>query len=283
MNWQQTTLVEPPSAGGTNLDPRLRFEFGWAEVRSGLGLVLRGWLQIPLVLLFAVGVMVSIFSTKEDGGHQLSAESRLLAMELLMALVGLAILYSWACILSGYWRCLMHAPERHWTKWLMYGCILCVCGGPVIGTVLGTGSIPKQVKLQHGMEGFKQIELSMEALVLQGVAMAVNLLNFVLFILFLRAIAQLFQRLHPDPADGLLPLVLWRDRGSHAVLYLRQVAPGSAWLAYALLAWQLAAVFYRLSGARRPGPRQHHQGHVGVSFSAPLASPCFRCTPVSSA
>ena len=192
MNWQQTTLVEPPSAGGTNLDPRLRFEFGWAEVRSGLGLVLRGWLQIPLVLLFAVGVMVSIFSTKEDGGHQLSAESRLLAMELLMALVGLAILYSWACILSGYWRCLMHAPERHWTKWLMYGCILCVCGGPVIGTVLGTGSIPKQVKLQHGMEGFKQIELSMEALVLQGVAMAVNLLNFVLFILFLRAIARCF-------------------------------------------------------------------------------------------
>jgi hypothetical protein len=102
------------------------------------------------------------------------------------------MLYSWGCILWGYWRCLMHAPERYWAKWLMFGCLLCICAGPVINVVVGASSIPRQVKFQRGLEDLSKIELPRSAMVMQLAAAGVDQLNFLLFILFLRAVARCF-------------------------------------------------------------------------------------------
>ncbi len=188
-----STVPDPDSAYDPDPDEQARrSEFGWTEVRRGLGLILRGWLLMLVSLGLAVGVLVLIFWPGENGRPTISAKWRDLSVLFTILGLGVAWLYCYGCIVVGHWRCLMFAPERNGAKWLMFGCMICICAGPVLNTTMGFGGLKKPPKIKRGLEDLREVEFTPTAVVAHTAAAVVDVLSFVLFILFLRSVAGCF-------------------------------------------------------------------------------------------
>jgi hypothetical protein len=171
----------------------LRFELGWTEVRRGLGLILRGYFLLigaAVVLGIAIGVALSLSPQQRA---KIPWQIREIALWLGLGLFGIVAIYCYGCIVVGHWRCLMNAPERRGARWLMFGCLTCILAGPGLNLASNLTGVEKQPKLERGINGLKEIKMSKEAAIMQVGSAVVQVLGSVLFILFLRAVANCFE------------------------------------------------------------------------------------------
>jgi hypothetical protein len=171
----------------------LRFELGWTEVRSGLGLIVRGYLLlIGAAVLFATGTGI-ILSLSLQQRAKIPWQVREIGLFLGLGLLGLASLYCYGCVIVGHWRCLMNVPERRGARWLMFGCLTCILAGPALNLASNLTGIEKGVKLERGLDGVKEFRMSKEGAIMQAGSAGVQALGLILFILFLRAVARCFE------------------------------------------------------------------------------------------
>jgi hypothetical protein len=171
----------------------LRFELGWTEVRRGLGLILRGYfLLIGGAAVLGIGVVVAVSLSVQDRA-KIPWQVRDIALWLGLGLFGLLAIYCYGCIVVGHWRCLMNAPERRGARWLMFGCLTCILAGPGMNLASNLTGVEKQPRFERGINGIKEIKMTKEAAIMQVGSAVVQVLGSVLFILFLRAVANCFE------------------------------------------------------------------------------------------
>jgi hypothetical protein len=102
-------------------------------MRRGLYTIVLGYLLFIGSILSLVGLV--FFVIKDVIGSQPTQKGIENASTYLFAgalLFFLANLYSFYLVVKGKWTCLMSAPERHGTKWLMFASILCIFCGPAL-------------------------------------------------------------------------------------------------------------------------------------------------------
>jgi hypothetical protein len=172
---------------------QLRLEAGWFEVAKGLSKVLVGHLLLivgaaacgGLVALVAYGLMA------ERAGKTTN-----LAFEAVcylgLGLLCISSLFGYGKILVGMWKCLKHAPERCGARWVMFACITCLVMGPTLNSAASLGGVSRQPEFRRGPREFRLPEFSPSVRNLQVASSAVGTLSYVLFLLFLRAVARCF-------------------------------------------------------------------------------------------
>jgi len=170
----------------------LRFELGWTEVRSGLGLVLRGYILLMLCTVILVVTAVVLIGMGPRERAKIPWQVRDVGFFLGLGLFGLLCIYCYGCVLVGHWRCLMNAPERRGARWLIFGCLTCTLAGPALGVAANLTGVENKVKLERGLDGVKEIKMSKEGAIMQLGSAGVQTLGSVLFVLFLRAVANCF-------------------------------------------------------------------------------------------
>jgi hypothetical protein len=172
---------------------QLRFEPGWPDVRSGLGLILRGYFVLVAAVIVVATVFIILFGIDPAQRSKTSWQVRDIGLFLGLGAVAVASLYSYGCVVVGHWRCLMNAPERHGAKWLMFACITCVLAGPALNFASGVSGIQRAPKVQRGLKDIKEVHYSKEGAIMQAASAGINVLGTVFFMLFLRAVARCFE------------------------------------------------------------------------------------------
>jgi hypothetical protein len=165
---------------------------GWSEVRRGLGLVLRGYILVILSAILLVVSVVVILGMDAKDRAKIPWQIRDIGLFLGLGLFGLICLYCYGCVIVGYWRCLMNAPERRGARWLMFGTLTCILAGPGMSLASSLTGINKQPKFEKGVAGLRDFKMSQEATIMQVGSAGVQVLGSVLFVLFLRAVANCF-------------------------------------------------------------------------------------------
>jgi hypothetical protein len=191
MNLVHTSLTQNPRMEMSQ-DQQLRTELGWTEVRSGLGLILRGWALMILAVGIAVAAIILTFTKNDRGSFHLKENNRDLVLFLTIGFTGLAWLYSYGCIIVGHWRCLMNAPERRGAKWLMFACLTCILAVPALNFASGFSGVKRAPKMRHGIEDVRDVELTMGGTVMSAASAGCEVLSTVLFVCFLRAVTRCF-------------------------------------------------------------------------------------------
>src|SRR5262245_15022685 len=167
-------------------------ELGWGEVAGGLGRIVFGYFLgsfgvatgLFLLILSFTGVPLKVFNKGDVIAIELTFTAGLI-------ILGASFLGSYYYIWSGKFRCMLHAPERYGTRWLMFGTLLCLTVSPVLEIAVGfTGDgYANYAALKRG-EALNNL-FNMMA-ILQIFGLVAGLLATILFVLFLRAIALCF-------------------------------------------------------------------------------------------
>lgn len=161
-------------------------------MRSGLGLILRGWVLMIASFFLAAFAIVMIFGRSSAGGFKLGENSRDLCLFLTAGFLVLAWVYSYGCIIVGHWRCLMNAPERRGAKWLMFACMTCILAVPTLNFASGTSGLRRQPVIKRGLEDVGQVEFTSAGKIMSAASLGCEVLSTVLFMLFLRAVGRCF-------------------------------------------------------------------------------------------
>ena len=171
----------------------LRFELGWTEVRSGLGLILRGYILLIAAAIMLVTLAVIFLTLSPQQKAKIPWQLREVGLWFGLAMFGLLSLYCYGCVLVGHWRCLMNVPERRGARWLMFGCLTCILAGPALNFASNLTGVEKGVKWERGIAGVKELRMSKEGTIMAVGSAGVQALGGILFILFLRAVAGCFE------------------------------------------------------------------------------------------
>jgi hypothetical protein len=175
------------------LEDVLRMESCWHDVRSGLGRLLVGYLFWVVASFFCgamIGLGVAGLAGKVGGARPLGF---LWLFYLGVGLLGLVWPIGYGIVITALWRCLLHVPERRWAKWFLFACMTCLLMGPALNIVASTGGVRRAPDFKRGPDGFKQARFTELGLGMQIAGAAIGGLSFLLFMLFLRAIACCFE------------------------------------------------------------------------------------------
>jgi hypothetical protein len=180
----------------TNSD-KLRMEFGWHEVNEGLGRVLLGYFILIAGTILCVALVVYAFVNlgAEPGATGKEPAPKLgyvWAFYIGFSALSLIWLFGYGTILVGQWRCLMGAPERHGTKWLMFACMTGLLMGPALNVAAGATGLTKAPDYRRGPAGFTQVRFTHTANQMQMASGVLGFSSLVFFLLFLRAVARCF-------------------------------------------------------------------------------------------
>ena len=202
---------------GPPVEEEHRVELGWQEVGSGLLRIVMGYSLSVLSVIVGVGLILLVIPLHDEDETLLVLKRTQVDLIVLAGLgvMGLAGMVSYAWIMMGNWRCLMHAPERNHAKWLMFASMTCIVMGPALGGVSGTlggGSriesldrdekaapVTKAKSRSARVPSKSFVTGAEEHLTVQDTSGILNLasgalglLSGVLFLLFLRAVAGCF-------------------------------------------------------------------------------------------
>jgi hypothetical protein len=181
------------ASGETIAKGHLRFEMGWTEVRSGLGLILRGYIVLILAAVVLGASAAVLLHLSPEERRKIPWQLREVGLWMGLGLFGLLSLYCYGCVIVGHWRCLMNVPERRGARWLMFGCLTCILAGPALNVASNLTGVEKGAKWERGIAGVKELRMSKEGAIMAVGSAAVQALGGILFILFLRAVAGCFE------------------------------------------------------------------------------------------
>ncbi len=259
MNFIQYGTRFPDPSTEISTDAHLRCELGWSEVRRGLGLILRGYFVLIAAVLLVVGTIVVLFGMDDADRKRVPWQVKEVGLFLGVAALGLACLYGYGCIVVGHWRCLMNAPERRGAKWLMFACMTCILTGPALNIAAGVGGFKRPPKIQRGLDDVKDTEFTDNAAIMELAGAGTKLLGIVLFLLFLRAVADCFQdRVRVVLVELYLVLVGLLLAGTLFLFLARPKPPAQTLLTLALIVgWPTCFLGYLfLLAVARAGIRQ---------------------------
>jgi hypothetical protein len=188
----------------------LRLENGWYEVSVGFTRILIGYAILIIGFLFA-GFLVgaSAFSlAKSPVGKPLNL-GHVWLFYIGMGMFSIIGTISYCKIAMGHWHVLKHSPERFGARWLIFACMTCFLMGPATNTVCSFAGVKKYPAFKRGPEGFRELEFDTTTRYLQLGTSIITLSSFVLFILYLRAVARCFND---------------TGRVAHATIYLMYMA-----------------------------------------------------------
>jgi hypothetical protein len=176
------------------LDDLLRREPCWHDVRSGLGRLLFGYLFWIVASFFCGALMgIGIAGIAGHGADSKPPLGYLWSFYLGMGLLGLVWPIGYGFVLTGIWRCLVNVPERRWAKWFLFACMTCLLMGPALNFIAGTGGVKQAPDIKRGPVGFKQAKFTRLGAGMMVAGGVIGGTSFVLFMLFLRAIAACFE------------------------------------------------------------------------------------------
>ncbi len=217
---------------------------GWQQIGAGLQLVAGGY--CVLLLGSAVGgALIWLALSGPAAGDSPSGRNpfpHLAALALVLTAV-----CSYGLVLSGQWRCLMYAPQRHNAKELMYICFHCLIVGSIlngIGAWLDGGKT--YAALQQGWAGLEELDVWSVGNLMQVGSVLLGVAGSLVFSRFLRNVAECFND-RRRAGRGLQPVVHGGDdRGLARRVLLRARADAQGGRA--------ALVGQRLAGVLRVAP-----------------------------
>ena len=178
------------------LNERLRMELGWTDVASGLTRVLVGYLVMFLGVVIGVTLVVLSAFPGLFGEGVTRPGGTLSIGSMWLLYIGLGILsiigtFGYGLIMGGQWSCLQGASERHGARWLMFFCLTTLFAGPGLNAMACIGGGMRHgPDLQRGARTFAELQFSARARYMQLAGATATALYTVLFLLFLRAVAQ---------------------------------------------------------------------------------------------
>jgi hypothetical protein len=191
MNYE---IVQDPELA---FNERLRMEFGWDEVASGLGRVMFGYVVLVLGVTLGLGmVMLSLYGLV-DGGHATAAKQAVgkpSNVSLWLLYLGLGILsiiglISYGIVVGGQFRCMLGAAERHGSRWFMFVCIACLFFGPAFEFASGVASFQSVSDVHKNPQAVKDFQLNPLGQWLHIIGFVISMAYPVCFVLFLRSVA----------------------------------------------------------------------------------------------
>jgi hypothetical protein len=188
---------------------QLRMEVGWQEVAKGLGRILLGYFVLILGLVVGFGIIVlvgGLNGLNGAGPTQVLPLDSQIGILIAVGILAVAGLTSWGFLVTGYWQCLMNAPDRRGVKWLVFTSMTCVLIGPVmnIAASIYAADTPEQSALIHsgynryyvGMRArvgaYRHLQPNSASSIVRLAGTVLSVMSGLLFILFLRAAARCF-------------------------------------------------------------------------------------------
>src|SRR2546423_1018145 len=100
---------------GPPVEEEHRVELGWQEVGSGLLRIVMGYSLSAVSVIVGLGLILLVTPLHDNEETLLEMKRNQADLMVLAGLgvMGLAGMLSYAWIMMGNWRCLMHAPERN--------------------------------------------------------------------------------------------------------------------------------------------------------------------------
>jgi hypothetical protein len=171
----------------------LRMEQGWRLVARGLGQVLVGYgvLFVGTVIGFGL-VTLAMFTFQAawvKGGLKVGNGTW---WELYLGLGILKVIWiiSLGIIIGGQFKCMLHAAERHGTRWFMFLCTACLFLGPMFQVAAGIAGWQAIGELRANPAKFRDVNIGLLAQRLMMTGFAISILYPLCFTLFLRGIAK---------------------------------------------------------------------------------------------
>jgi hypothetical protein len=178
-------------------------EFGWPEVRKGLHMIMGGYLvAVGVALLAVMAVAYIIYSVVTTHEIVETIFDAAMILYLTWAISILGSLYSLIMVVAGKVKCLLNAPERCGTKWLMFSAILLFLFGPALNITSNFVGVDRQstaaqtkavAAMMQGIHDYSEAMAKMRPRAY--ISLAGNLSSVastVLFIVFLRQVARCF-------------------------------------------------------------------------------------------
>jgi hypothetical protein len=238
--------------------PEYQGEVGWQGVGTGLRRILFGHLLSLGSVLGVVTLAVLLVPDKpvSHSFNQIDWVEIILLVACLVAV--LAIMASYAMLLTGQWLCLMYAPERCGAKWMMFSAMTCLVAAPVLN-ITASFLVDQELARAHKkqdhsatgiLRGVKEYPEAIQEPDIYGylrlAGSGFGVLSSLFFILFLRSVARCFEdRTRVLLVDGYLGFVALLAAGTAYLFFGGQglLADPVAVLGIAG-GWVLALLYY---------------------------------------
>jgi hypothetical protein len=175
-----------------NVD-NLRAEFGWKEVADGLGRILLSYAVLITGTFVGIGLVVGSLYLAMSPKRAPNDMTHVWVFYVGLGVLSLIGLFAYGMLLAGKWRCLLGAPERNHSKWLMFACMACIVMGPALNIVTGWAGLKKRPEFKQGAAGFKQVKYTELGGPMQIASVGLSLGAIVFFVLFLHSVARCFE------------------------------------------------------------------------------------------
>jgi hypothetical protein len=232
-----------------NMD-NLREEFGWHGVAEGLGKVLLSYAILFGGTLLGIGLAIGALYLALAKDRNANDLTHVWVFYIGLGMLSVVGIISYFMLLGGKWRCLIGAPERNHSRWLMFTCMTCIIMGPALNIVVGWTGMEKRPAFKQGVLGFKEIRYSKFGSTMQVASGALGLASQLFFLLFLLATARSFEHKgcinHVNLFLALFVLLIgttvFLALGHRKLLFTPRVliALGSAWVIASI--WYLVVI-----------------------------------------
>lgn len=182
----------------TSDQDQLRYELGWKDVASGLMRMLMGYLLLLVIAAFAIALVVYLMSAAHHAAqHGISNKGNLSLLWITIAgggAITILSLIAYGLILTGTWRCAIHAPERSGARWMIFACVVLLVCSPLMSIAIGVSGVSRPAAKHRAVSRSAALQEHLPQIgVADLIGPVLSLGTTVLFVLFLRAVGNCFQ------------------------------------------------------------------------------------------
>ncbi len=173
--------------------PQDLLEPGWQGVATGLTRILIGYAMILGQGVFAGLLVAWVLLEASSGEEHSSASVGVLVVTAGLGILALLSFFAAIMIFTGKCVCAINAPELGGARWLIFACIVCMGAGvglSIISTIAAVFSGGEAAVVSANQEQMLRIPA---ITVREVLSVGLNLGTTILFVFFLRAIAQRFE------------------------------------------------------------------------------------------